>query len=312
MEARYVNPFTDFGFKKLFGEEASKPSLIDFLNSLLPQNAQIKNLSFKNSEQLGALSDERKAVFDIYCEGENGEKFIVELQKAKQDFFRERTIFYSTFPIAEQAKQGKDWNFNLTAVYCIGILDFTFSDYKDEVDRHQIKHEIKLRYPDGSTFYDKLTYIYLEMPNFSKSESELDTRLDKWLYFIKHLKEFQDIPVIFKNEVVFLSAFEKAEFAKYTPEEKYNYNQSLKNYWDLVNVMNSAVGKASRENFEKGLEKGLEKGIEIGRVEGIEIGKEKGIEEGVAKVARALKLKGVSPDLICETTGLTIEEIISL
>ncbi len=297
MEARFVNPFTDFGFKKLFGEEASKPSLIDFLNSLLPSSAQIKNLSFKNSEQLGATWDERKAVFDIYCEGENGEIFIVELQKAKQDFFRERTIFYSTFPIAEQAKQGKDWNFNLTAVYCIGILDFTFSDYKEEADRHQIKHEIKLRYPDGSTFYDKLTYIYLEMPNFSKTESELDSRLDKWLYFIKHLKEFQDIPIIFRNEVLFLSAFEKAEVAKYTPEEKYNYTQSLKNYWDLVNVMNSAVGKASRENFEKGLEKG------------IEIGKEKGIEEGVAKVARALKLKGISPEIISETTGLTTDEI---
>jgi predicted transposase/invertase (TIGR01784 family) len=93
MEIRYVNPFTDFGFKKLFGEYASKPALIDFLNSLLPPQAQIKDLSFKNSEQAGPGINDRKAIFDIYCQGEKGEKFIVELQKAKQDYFKERTIF---------------------------------------------------------------------------------------------------------------------------------------------------------------------------------------------------------------------------
>lgn len=103
METKYVNPFTDFGFKKLFGEEASKPALIDFLNSLLPADTQIKDLSFKNTEQLGQNLSDRKAVYDIYCEGEKGEKFIVELQKAKQDYFRERMLYYATFPIAEQA-----------------------------------------------------------------------------------------------------------------------------------------------------------------------------------------------------------------
>ena len=115
MKAIYVNPFTDFGFKKIFGEEASKPLLIDFLNSLLPQRNQIKSLSFKNTEQLGQTSFDRKAIYDIYCENENGEKFIVEFQKAKQDYFKERTIYYSTFPIREQAEKG-EWNYNLKAV----------------------------------------------------------------------------------------------------------------------------------------------------------------------------------------------------
>lgn len=129
MKAKYLNPFTDFGFKKIFGEEASKPLLIDFLNAILPQNDRIVTLTFKNIEQLGQTSHDRKAIYDIYCENELGEKFIVELQKAKQNYFKERTIYYSTFPIREQAEKG-EWNYNLKAVYCIGILDFTLEDFQ--------------------------------------------------------------------------------------------------------------------------------------------------------------------------------------
>jgi predicted transposase/invertase (TIGR01784 family) len=165
MRAKYINPFTDFGFKKIFGEEASKPQLIDFLNALLPQPHTIVDLSFKSAEQLGQTEADRKAIYDIYCETETGEKIIVELQKAKQNYFIERTIYYSTFPIQEQAEKGH-WNYNLKAVYCIGILDFTFDDYETEREKSEVVHTIKLKNQHGNTFYDKLTYIYLEMPNF--------------------------------------------------------------------------------------------------------------------------------------------------
>ena len=206
MKAKYVNHFTDFGFKKIFGEEASKPLLLNFLNALLPVNSQIKDLSFKNTEHLGQTEADRKSlyrsligfrksmflplqynrlydsipsgnqstfsIFDIYCEAENGEKFIVELQKAKQNYFKERTVYYSTFPIREQAEKG-EWNYQLNAVFCIGILDFTFDDYQSIPERSEVIHTIKLKNQNGKVFYDKLTYIYLEMPNFKKSETEL-------------------------------------------------------------------------------------------------------------------------------------------
>ena len=125
MKAKYINPFTDFGFKKIFGEEASKELLIDFLNALIPQANKIIDLKFKNTEHLGLREADRYAIFDIYCENEKGEKFIVELQKAKQSYFKDRTLFYATFPIQEQAKQN-DWDFKLKAVYTVAILDFVF------------------------------------------------------------------------------------------------------------------------------------------------------------------------------------------
>ena len=114
MKSRYINPFTDFGFKKLFGEEASKPMLIDFLNSLLPES-KIVDLTFKDKDKLGNTEADRKAIYDIYCENNVGEKIIVELQKAKQNYFKDRTIYYATFPIQEQAEKG-EWNYQLKAV----------------------------------------------------------------------------------------------------------------------------------------------------------------------------------------------------
>jgi predicted transposase/invertase (TIGR01784 family) len=275
MKAKYLNPFTDYGFKKIFGEEASKPLLIDFLNALLPQTDKIIDLTFKNTEQLGQTDLDRKAIYDIYCENEKGEKFIVELQKAKQNYFKERTIYYSTFPIREQAEKG-EWNYNLKAVYCIGILDFTFDDYETEPEKSEVVHTIKLKNQNGKTFYDKLTFIYLEMPNFKQLETQLETRLDKWLYFIKHLEDFQTIPTIFADEV-FSQAFEKAELAKFGQVELANYENSLKIYRDLKGVIDTAF--------------------------------DEGKLEGKLEIAKSLKENGIAFEIIQKTTGLSKDEI---
>jgi predicted transposase/invertase (TIGR01784 family) len=279
MKAKYINPFTDFGFKKIFGEEASKPLLLDFLNALLPQANKIVDLNFKNTEQLAQTEADRKAIYDIYCENENGEKFIVELQKAKQNYFKERTIYYSTFPIREQAEKG-EWNYNLKAVYCIGILDFTFDDYENEPEKSEVVHTIQLKNQNGKTFYEKLTYVYLEMPNFKAIEADLKTRLDKWLYFIKHLEDFQTIPTIFKDEV-FTQAFEKAEIAKFNQEELEKYEMNLKIYRDYKNTVDTAFDE----------------------------GKLEGRLEGKLEIAKALKNNGISIELIIKTTGLSKVEI---
>jgi predicted transposase/invertase (TIGR01784 family) len=87
---QFINPFTDFGFKKLFGEEENKDLLIDFLNTLLPKDHQIVTLTYKPNDQSGLTVFDRRAIFDLYCEGVGGSKFIVEMQKAKQTYFKDR------------------------------------------------------------------------------------------------------------------------------------------------------------------------------------------------------------------------------
>nr|WP_306770619.1 Rpn family recombination-promoting nuclease/putative transposase [Moraxella catarrhalis] len=241
----FINPFTDYGFKRLFGEEASKPFLIDFLNSILPKKHQIADLILKNSERMGFTDFDRKAIYDIYCESVAGEKFIVELQRAKQTFFKDRTLYYSTFPIIEQAQKG-DWNYELKAVYCISILDFLFDEHKDD---QEVIYNVQLKDQNNQIFYEKFNLIYLQLPNFCKSEAELNTNLDRWLFFIKNLEDLQHIPAIFQNSLI-EQAFDKAKIANFNPQEMSKYRDSLKIYWDNYNVVNTA----KQEGIEQGLE----------------------------------------------------------
>ena len=135
---RYVNPYTDFGFKILFGTEMNKELLISFVNSLLGGKEVIKDLAYLNSEHLGTSESDRKAVFDVYCENEKGEKILIEMQRGEQQFFKDRSLYYSTFPIREQGQKG-EWNYHLKAVYVIGILNFTFDDSCNNYYHHEVK-----------------------------------------------------------------------------------------------------------------------------------------------------------------------------
>ena len=237
MIERYINPFTDFGFKKLFGEEANSDLLIDFLNSLLPDIAPITELTFLKNEQLGATPADRKAIFDLYCQNERGEKFIVELQKAKQLYFKDRSLYYATFAIQEQAIVG-EWNFKLQKVYCVSIMDFIF----DEHTQHQEKfrHDVQLVETEtNAVFYDKLRFVFLEMPKFNKTEAELETHYDKWLYVLKNLARLQDLPPRLQ-ERIFQKILILAEIANYNESERQAYHDSVKYYRDLKNSLDTA------------------------------------------------------------------------
>lgn len=242
MTERYINPFTDFGFKKIFGEEANKDLLLDFLNQLFTERGVIKEITFLKNENLGRGDTDRKAVFDLYCRNEKDERFIIELQKAKQTYFKDRSIYYSTFPIQEQAQRG-EWNFKLQGVYTISIMDFVF----DDTHKNQLRHDVALM--EKSTkevFYDKLLFIYLEMPKFNKTIDELETQFDKWLYVLKNLHRLDRIPDKLKTSM-FEKVFEIAEITKYNEQEKYAYQDSLKVYRDMKNVLDTAIYDTKEE-----------------------------------------------------------------
>ena len=292
LNERYVNFYTDFAFKKLFGTEVNKDLLISFLNSMFNGKEEIKDLTYLNSEHMGTSEFDRKAVFDVYCENEKGEKFLVEMQKGEQQYFKDRSIFYSTFPIREQAQRGTDWNYQLKAVYTIGILNFCF----DDKDPNYFHHEVRLvDVKTGNVFYDKLCYVYLEMPKFTKTEDELETLFDKWLYAIRHLPTLLKRPEALQ-EKVFQRFFEAAEIAKFNKQERQEYEDTLKAYRDWFSVMATAENKGRAEGLEAGRAKGLEAGREEERYE----------------IARNLKKCGVDIETIISATKLSAEEIASL
>lgn len=273
----FINPFTDYGFKKIFGEEASKFILIEFLNSILPKHHQIAQLNFKNTEQLGQTTEDRKAIYDIYCESATGERFIVELQRIRQEHFKDRTLYYATFPIVEQSKKGKGWRYDLKPVYCISILDFALTTS----DNPEVLHTIQLKDQNNQVFSDKLTLIYLEVPKFNKGEYELDTDLDKWLFYIKNLKDLNIIPQVFRGDTVFEQAFQKAKVANLNRDEWLDYERSLKTYRDNA----SADEYMKKTAFAEGERK------------------------GILKIAFNLKQLGYDIQAIQQATGLEIDEI---
>jgi predicted transposase/invertase (TIGR01784 family) len=267
MPAKYINPYTDFGFKKLFGEEANKDLLIDFLNAILPPERHIQTLTFLNTEILPDSVVGRRAIFDIACESSTGEQFIVEMQKAKFHYFRDRAIFYTSYPICRQAPKG-DWDFQLNAVYFVGILDF---QYDESEERDKFLSQVTLKDQNGKLFSDKLNFIFLQMPLFQKTESELSSQKDKWCYFLKHLDDFDRIPSILR-EPIFERAFETAEYVNLPPKDQERYDYELKIYRDNFAAMKTAKDEAFSEGEMFGFEKGIEKGIERGREEGEAIG----------------------------------------
>jgi len=275
MISKYFNPYTDFGFKKLFGEEASKDLLIDFLNQLLPPQHQIVELSFKNPENMAETIEERRSIFDIYCQSPTGERFIVEMQKAKMQFFKDRSLFYSTFPIREQSKKGV-WDFRLLPVYFIAILDFKYDEKEDE---RKFRRDVCLKDQDGDVFYNKLQFKFLQMPLFTKQEHELETHFDKWVYFLKHLEDFDHIPAIL-NEPIFQKGFDIAEVSHLSSDQYDAYLKSILEYNEAKAALDTA--------FIDGQKKGKIEGETAKAVEIVKTMLEEGFD--VAAIAKITKL----------------------
>ena len=283
IEERYISLLTDFGFKRIFGTKPNKDLLINFLNSLFEGFQVIKDVKYLNSEHVGDVFAERKAIFDVYCENEKGEKFIVEMQSA------------SIFPICEPAPKSADWNFKFDHVYTVALLNFDLEE--EAFDKDDINHDVGLL--DKKThkvFNDKLSFKYVEIAKFDKTEDELVTLYDKWLYVLKNLSRLDERPAALK-EKVFSKLFEEAEIAKFTPTELKEYEDSLKAYRDVKNSIDTAL--------EKGREEGRAEGREEGRAEG----RAEGRVEGVIQVARKLLDAGMDVDTIMKMTDLSKGEI---
>ena len=286
---RYINPYTDYGFKLLFGTEPNKDITLGLVNALLQGKEVIKSLTLLPTEQLGDTKDDRRSVFDVYCENAEGEKIIIEMQKADQQWFKDRSVYYSSFPIRQQGEKGQ-WRFGLKAVYTIGILDFVFDEDKD--DKEYYHHVVKLMDVNKKeVFYDKLTYIYLEMPKFQKTEAELVTMADKWLYALKNLPRLLERPAALQ-ERIFKKFFDVAEIGNLSKEEYAKYFESEKVYYDNDGAIRTAEAKGRAE----------------GRVEG----RAEGEKAKSRVIACNLRKMGMSDADVARATGLSEEELSKL
>jgi len=275
---KFINPFTDVGFKIIFGQEFSKPRLIDFLNALLVGERCITDLSFLDKEQPAFFDGDKSPIYDIFCETDNGEKIIVEMQNREHPNFKERMLFYASEAIVRQGEKGKEWNYDIKAVYMVAFTNFVQTGYAG-----QMRIDVRLMDNEGKLFSDKMRLIYLQMPCFTKEADECVNQFERWIYILKNMDILERMPWAAQN-AVFQRLAEVAEVSKLSKEDRLAYDHALKRYRDTYNAMTGAEQK----------------------------GRAEGIEENKRENARRMKADGMSAELIAKYTGLKVEQINSL
>jgi predicted transposase/invertase (TIGR01784 family) len=273
---KYIDPLVDFAFKKIFGSEPNKDLLIAFLNEVFSGRKHIVDLVYNKNEHHGDLKDEGGAIFDLLCTGDNGEQFLIEIQRGRRGRFKERALFYASRLVSDLAPKGNrtEWAYDIAEVYFVALLeDFTL----ENTPADKYVHDICLCNRDtGEIFYDKLGFTYIELRKFVKTDSELETDLDKWLYVLKNISRMDKIPTYLRKPI-FEKLFNIAEYTNLTKEEKAMYDSSLKYKWDNKDVLDTAVKEAEHKK--------------------------------ALNIAWELKKEGLAIEFIAKTTGLSIEEI---
>ena len=282
--SKFINPFTDVGFKRIFGQEVSKPILIAFLNSLLAGERKISDVKFLDKEQLGDSDSDRSLIYDIYCEVENGEHIIVEMQNNSQPFFKDRTIYYMSRAISQQGERGAGWKYDVKAVYLIAFLNFKQPDIS-EVFRTDIA---LMDRKTNELFSDKMRLVYLQLPYFTKEAEACNDVFERIIFVLKNMEILNRMPWA-AQDAVFQKLASIAEVASLSHEERMKYDESLRKFRDTIAVMDGQLAKGMAEGMKKGIEKGIEKA---------------NIDN-----ARKMKALGLDTNTIAQVTNLTADEI---
>ncbi len=307
--ATFINPFTDIGFKMVFGQEVSKPLIIDFLNLLLEGQERIEDITFLDKEQPALFDDDRSLIYDIFCTTDTGKKIVVEMQNRAQPYFKNRSIYYVSEAIARQGERGKKWHYDITAVYLVAFLNFRPGDFE-----RKFRTDVSLMDVDTKTvFSDKIRLTYLQLPLFTKEADECENDFERWIFTLKNMETLTRLPWAAKS-AVFKKLEEIADVSKLSREEREMYDVGLRKYRDTIGVLEGAHMEGEAKGFKRGMAKGMAKG----RTEGLAEGRAEGLERGRAEaraekvlMAKSLVAQGMDINVISSVTGLSAEEILS-
>ena len=285
--AKFINPFTDIGFKRIFGQEFSKPLLLNFLNNLLVGEKEIVDITFLDKEQPAIYEEDRSLIYDVYCKTTDGDHIIVEMQNKEQPFFKKRSIYYVSEAISRQGERGAQWKYAIKAVYFVAFLNFKLDDIgmKFRTDACLMNMESR------DVFSTDIRMIYLQLPYFNKTADECNNDFERWIYVLKNMEALNRMPFAAKDSV-FAKIAEIADISALSKEERMKYDEGIRKFRDTICVMDY--------NLEKG------------RAEGKKEGRQEGRKEGIYEAARNLLAMGLPKTSIMQATGLSKDEIDNL
>ncbi|MBF0226537.1 MAG: Rpn family recombination-promoting nuclease/putative transposase [Desulfobacterales bacterium] len=298
---KFVDPKSNIAFKKIFGNENKKEILISFLNAVLMLESEkaIKDVTILDPYQAPKIKDLKETILDVRAKDGRGVTFIVEMQVEKEDYFPKRALYYTSKAYVSQIEKAVDYP-QLNQIFFIGILNFKIFETKDYISSHLIL--------DSKTYKQEIKdfeFNFIELTKFKKKLDELETVIDKWIYFFKHTEDLKVVPVELSSVKEIAEAFEIAEQHNWTQEELDIYE-----YWQMqeaihINILESGIKKAKIEGKEEGLKEGKEKG------------REEGLKEGEIKAKKETAKKflslGVDVATVIKATGLdekTINDLI--
>lgn len=322
--AKYIDPFTDTGFKIIFGKEhVSNDILRCFLNVLFegdPVLSNIKKVEYRPNEKTREWTQGKSIAYDIHCETSTGHRFIVEMQVTKQEYFLKRAVYYLCRMIAEQGYKGsvdpadskeasdgedadtkekKYWDYSVVPVVGIFFTNFFINGLRQKLlTRSRIMDE-ESHEPVG----DDLRLVFIQIPAFNKTEDECVTPFDEWMFNLTHMDSMERMRFT-SHQDIFRRLDRVANYATLSPEDRRQYDYDLKKARDY----HAELAYARKEAITEGRAEGLAKGRAEGRAEGLAEGR----AEANRQTARRMIELGMNPELISTATGLSIEEIGSL
>ena len=328
--AHFVNPFTDIGFKIIFGQPASKDLLITLLNELLAGEHHIEDLTFIDKEDNSDNVNDRGIIFDLYCLTSSGEYIIVEMQNRWHSNFLDRTLYYVCRaisrlierPVADEVDLPANGNdgvtgvkeaqprygdrYRLSTVYGIFLMNFKEAKLEPKFRTDAVVADRE----NGKVVNPHFRQIYLQFPYFTKQLEDCVTLYDKLIYALKNMNEWNRMPDALKEQV-FKHLERLAAVANLSEANRVAYDKAVDRFYVsriYEEDMQDRVENAMREGREEGMKEGREEGMKEGREKGMKEGK----KEGKLEDAQNLKRLGVSLDIISQATGLSLEDIENL
>lgn len=281
---KFVDVTNDIAFRKIFGNENKKVSLISFLNAVInfPDGNKVVEVDIVNPYQLAKLSGGKSTIVDIKAKDQNGNTFIVEMQIAESDFFHKRILYYTSQSYISQIGKGRDYS-KLNPAYFIGILEFNIGKNPNYISCHKVS-DIET----NENIVQDIEFNFIELLKFNKRPDELETSIDQWTYFIKNAENLKMIPDNVVDEGL-REAYLEADKHNWTQAELDDYERaSIKEQDEIGRIELANKRAAQKATLEATLAATLATTLEV---------------------AKKLKGLGIDFDIISKSTGLTKEQI---
>ena len=288
----YINPLTDFGFKKLFcSDRRGAERLLSLLRAYLPDKMEgVTTITFLPTELLGETENTKRVSFDIYGVTNDEKRVIVEMQRGEQTFFANRVITYNCRVISQNVERG-DLEYNIPMVISFSIMDYTPKWFSKN---DGFFHIVQLKDEKNKIFSQKTFFCFLELRNFAApnpgqlTDRKFSDLRHKWAYVLKNMGQMEEQDLSQEDEM-FRGMFEDGRYSKLTAMEKKEYKKSVLEYADVQDAIRCARQNSLQEGIEQGIEQGL--------------------EEGKRQLIRSMFAEGIPIATISKITGLTEEEL---